>query len=161
MSIRSWRFLVLLLAALGLILGGAHLLELPPKMRYDGAMYAAVNSTLYPLFAMVGGPIQIGAILSSTVLAYRAHGHTGGRWALWGCLALFLSFGLWLALVVPVNSEWARVMEAAPASAPEAYLRLRDRWEYGHVAAFLAWLMGFILLLVSVLVETPSDRSEH
>ena len=29
------------------------------------------------------------------------------------------------------------------------------RWEYGHVAAFAAWLGGFCLLVRSVLVETP------
>jgi hypothetical protein len=34
-------------------------------------------------------------------------------------------------------------------------MRLRGRWEYGHVAAFAAWLAGLCLLIRSVLVETP------
>ena len=35
--LRTWRFVTLLLAALGLILGGAHVLELPPKMAYEAS----------------------------------------------------------------------------------------------------------------------------
>jgi hypothetical protein len=37
----------------------------------------------------------------------------------------------------------------------EVYVELRDRWEYGHVAAFIFWLIGVSLLVLSVLVETP------
>ncbi|MCF8061166.1 MAG: hypothetical protein K9M82_01500 [Deltaproteobacteria bacterium] len=83
--LRIWRFITLLLAALGLTLGAAHVLELPPRMQYDAEMYAADT------FGGIG------------------------------------------------------------ARAP--------RWEYGHAAAFAAWLTGFILLLSSVLMETPADRS--
>ena len=36
---RSLRFTTLLLAALGLTMGAAHVLELAPKLRYDGALY--------------------------------------------------------------------------------------------------------------------------
>ena len=52
--LRTWRFVTLLLVALGLTLGAAHVLELPPKMQHDGEMYAAVTSTLYRLFGSIG-----------------------------------------------------------------------------------------------------------
>jgi hypothetical protein len=64
-----------------------------------------------------------------------------------GTLGLALSLGLWAALVASVNSEWAGVLEAAPVSAADAYIELRPRWEYGHVAAFAAWFAGFSVLL--------------
>jgi hypothetical protein len=36
--LRVWRFNTLLLAALGLVMGGTHVLELLPKMQYDAEM---------------------------------------------------------------------------------------------------------------------------
>ncbi len=159
--LRTSRFITLLLAALGLTLGAAHVLELPPKMQYDAQMYAAVTSTLYQLFGSVGAVIQIGATLAAAVLAFLVRGRTAFRLTLFGTLGLLLSLVLWGALVAPVNAEWLRVMESAPESVPEAYLRLRSRWEYGHVAAFAAWLTGFGLLVLSVLTETPADRSRN
>ena len=147
-SLQTWRFVTLLLAALGMTMGMAHLLEMPPKMRYDGALYATVNSTLYPLFAIVGGPIQVAAILAAAVLAYRTRGSGPAyRWAVGGTLGLLFSFLLWAVLVAPVNAEWARVAASDPAGVPAAYLALRDRWEFGHVAAFGVWLAGFCFLL--------------
>ena len=157
--LRTWRFVTLLLAALGLTLGAAHVLELPPKMAYDAELYAAVTSTLYRLFGSVGAGIQVGAILAAAVLSFMVRGRPSFRLTLWGTLGLVLSLGLWAVLVAPVNAEWLQVMESAPASVPAAYERLRPRWEYGHAAAFAAWLVGFSLLLLSVLRETPEDRS--
>ncbi len=156
--VRTWRFATLILAALGLTLGAAHVLELPPKMKYDAQMYAAVTSTLYLLFGSVGAAIQVGAILAAVVLTYSVRGTRSFRQTLLGTLGLVLSLVLWFALVAPVNSEWSRVIHSAPASVPEVYLRLRPRWEWGHVAAFAAWLIGFTLLLLSVVAETPPDR---
>jgi hypothetical protein len=157
--LRTCRFITLLLAALGLTLGAAHVLELPPKMQYDAEMYAAVTSTLYQLFGSVGSVIQIGAVLAAIVLTFLVRGRSAFRLTLLGAVGLALSIVLWAALVAPVNAEWLRVIESAPESVPEAYLRLRDRWEYGHVAVFVAWLIGFGLLLLSVIAETPAHRS--
>ncbi len=38
MLLSAWRFGTLLLAALGLTMGAAHVLELAPKMASDGAL---------------------------------------------------------------------------------------------------------------------------
>lgn len=156
--LRTCRFVTLLLAALGLTLGAAHVLELPPKMQYDAEMYAAVTSTLYPLFGSVGAVIQMGAVLAAVVLTFLVRGRPAFLLTLLGALGLVLSLVLWGVLVAPVNAEWLRVIESAPESVPEAYLRLRPRWEYGHVAAFAAWLIGFGLLVLSVLKETSAER---
>lgn len=158
MLLRTWRFVTLLLAALGLTLGAAHVLELPPKMAYDAELYAAVTSTLYRLFGSVGAVIQVGSILAAAVLSVMVRGRPSFRLTLSGTLGLVLSLVLWFLLVAPVNAEWLRVMESASASVPAAYERLRPRWEYGHATAFAGWLAGFSLLLLSVLKETPGDR---
>ena len=48
------RFITLILAALGLAPGAAHVLEMPVKMTYTPELYAAVTSTLYAWFGSVG-----------------------------------------------------------------------------------------------------------
>lgn len=156
--IRTWRFVTLFLAALGLVMGGTHVLELLPKMRYDAEMYAAVTSTLYKFFGLVGGPIQVASILSALLLSFLLRGQPAFRLTFFGSLSLVLSLVLWFTLVAPVNTEWRQVIETAPGFVPAAYERLRPRWEYGHVAAFAAWLAGYSLLVLSVLRESPIHR---
>ena len=138
-------------------MGTAHVLELVPKMGYDAETYAAVTSTLYRFFGIVGAPIQVAAAIAAAVLAVMVRSPAFLA-TLFGAICLTLSIVLWGAFVAPVNAEWSRSMETAPESVPAAYLRLRERWEYGHVIAFAGWLGGFCFLLASVIAEIPSDR---
>lgn len=154
-SRKVWQFSCVLLTALGLTMGGAHLLELPPRMQYDAQLYTAVTSTLFRYYAIVGAPIQLGALITSAVLCWLVRGRRSFGPTLAGAVCLAASLGLWAWLVQPVNSEWARVLSSDPATAPAVYLRLRDHWEYGHAAAFVAWLLGFIFLLGSLLADEP------
>jgi hypothetical protein len=156
--ISTLRFIALLLAALGLAPGAAHALEMPVKMRYDPGLYAAVTGTLYHFFGSVGAVVQVGAVFAAAALSFSVRGRASFRPTALGTLGLVLSLALWAALVAPVNAEWARVIASAAASVPTAYERLRPRWEYGHLAAFAAWLAGFVLLLLSVLEESPKNR---
>lgn len=156
--IQALRFATLLLAALGLAPGAAHLLELLPKLHYPAATYMAVTGTLYRYFGVVGGAVQVGALLTASWLAFLLRRRRSFGPVLAGALGLLLSLALWAMLVAPVNAEWAEALQSAPrSSAIEAYLRLRPRWEYGHVAAFVAWLAGYSLLLLGVLT-TDRDR---
>jgi hypothetical protein len=119
-----------------------------------------VNSTLYRLFGSVGAVVQLGSVIVAAVLPFLVRGHASFRLTLLGTVGLLLSLVLWFALVAPVNAEWLQVMESDPASVPVVYERLRPRWEYGHVAAFVAWLTGFSMLLLSVIKETPANRRD-
>jgi hypothetical protein len=53
-----------------------------------------------------------------------------------------------------VNSAWAEVPRTDPAAFAAAYARLRPRWEFGHLAAFAAWFVGW-LALVGVATRWP------
>jgi len=77
--------------------------------------------------------------------------------ALAGALCLLLAFGIWLAVVAPVNREVTAAFRAAPALVPELWMRVRIRWEDGHVVGFIVQFVGFCALVLSVLVETPKD----
>jgi hypothetical protein len=158
MFLQVWRFVTLLLAALGLAMGLAHVLELAPKMEYDAHLYSAVNTTMYRYFGIVGSILQVGALVAGAVLAYLVRGRRSLGLALAGTLCLALSLGLWAALVAPVNSEVAAAMRSAPETVPSLWMDLRERWEYGHVEAFGAWLLGACLIVGSVLREIPAGR---
>ena len=62
------QFITLVLAALGLTMTSAHVLEMPQRWRYSAELYSAVNTTLYRYFAIVGGVYQVGGIVSAWIL---------------------------------------------------------------------------------------------
>ncbi len=126
-------------------------------MQYDLQMYAAVNGTLYRYFAIVGAVYQLGSIALSGVLVFVVRKRQASfRWTLAGALFLLAAFAIWLAVVAPVNAEVAETFRSSPSSVPAAWMRLRNRWEFGHAAGFVVQLVGFCALVISVLVETPS-----
>jgi hypothetical protein len=158
MMLRAWRFITLLWAALSLTMESAHVLELPQKMQYDAQMYSAVNTTLYRYFAIVGGVYQLGSIVAAAILVFLVRKHRPSfGWTLAGALLLLLAFGIWLAVVAPVNGEVAEALRLAPESVPALWMQLRHRWEYGHAAGFIVQLVGFAALVLSVVVDTPKE----
>lgn len=154
--LRIWRFVTIVLAALALTMTSAHVLELPQKMQYDAHLYSAVNTTMYRYFATVGGFYSIGSIVAAGVLAFLVRKYRPAFWwALAGAVLLVLWFVSWLALVAPVNNEVAAALQSAPESVPGLWMRLRERWEYGHATGFVIQLLGLSTLVISVLVDTP------
>lgn len=138
------------------------MLELPIRMQYEPEFYMRVTSTLYAYFGLVGGPIQLIALLAAAVLTWLVRGRVAFRSTLAGTACLGLSLGLWFLFVQPVNAAWAEALRVGTADAVQAYAQLRSRWEYGHVAAFVAWCLGFALLLNGVLkqaLRAPPDRA--
>jgi hypothetical protein len=157
--LRTWWLVTLLLAALGLIMGGAHVLELPVRMQYEARFYMQVTSTLYRYFGLVGGPIQIFAFFAAVSLAGLLRRRAAVRSTVLGAGCLGLSLVIWFLLVQPVNVAWAEALRAGGGNAIEIYPELRSRWEYGHVAAFIAWFLGFTLLIFGVLQEVESSST--
>lgn len=162
MFVQGLRFITLVLAALSLTMESAHVLELPQKMNYEAQMYAAVNTTLYRYFAVVGGIYQVGAILAAAVLTFVVRRNRRMlRWSLAGAVGLGLAFGIWLTVVMPVNREIEAALSATPEAVPGLWMTLRERWEYGHAAGFVAQLVGFCALVISVLVAIPRNEGSE
>ncbi|WP_175507848.1 DUF1772 domain-containing protein [Halomonas korlensis] len=157
--LRIWWQVTLLLAALGLVMGGAHVLELPVRKQYEPEFYLQVTSTLYQYFGLVGGPVQVMALLAAAVLAWLVRDRVAFRSTLAGAVCLGLSLALWFLLVQPVNAAWAEALQAGSADAVQSYAQLQDRWEFGHVIAFVAWCLGFTLLLNGLLREAFASSS--
>lgn len=157
MPSRLLQVIALTLAALGLAPGATHLLELPVKLGYPPALYAQVTSTLYALFGPVGGVVQMAAMAAVAVLAFRSRRLPQGRLLAASAAALLASLLLWAFLVAPVNAEWGSSTDVSQAEFAAAYARLRGRWEYGHVAAFIAWLAGWLGLAAAFTMYSPAD----
>lgn len=133
------RIITIALTAIVLIPGGAHLFELPGKIRLDQAAYFTVQG-IYAGWALFGAPL-IAAILANVALylAERGQRPTVARWALVSAVLITVSLGLFFAVVYPTNQETANW-----TIQPENWEVLRSRWEYGHginaVIIFLAFL---------------------
>jgi hypothetical protein len=152
------RFIAILLVALGLTMGAAHALEMPVKLQYDAELYMSVTSTLYRFFGIIGAIVQMGSLVVVGLLCWltwRRASRAAFGWTLAALIALVVSLALWALIVPPVNIQWDHVLQSDPSAAPDLYIRLRPRWEYGHAAAFVAWLAGFACLVMSVLTEIP------
>ena len=143
---RVLRFFSLLLVALGLAPGAAHLLEMPVKLGYTPELYYAVTSTLYAFFGSAGAIIQVGALVITGVLAFVSRGQPGAQLAVAAVVLLGVSLAAWGAFVAPVNTQWSDAIKSGADALPALYANLRLRWEYGHAVAFVLWFAGYCCL---------------
>jgi hypothetical protein len=152
--IRIWRLLAVMLTALSLGPALGHLLELPAKMSYSGAMWLTVSQTLYASFGTVGALFEVGALATVLALVFLVHARQPAfGWTLLGGICLAAShaaFWIWLA---PVNGVIATLsVETLPAD----WAGLRNVWEYTHAARAMLQIIGLGALVFSVLVETST-----
>ncbi|HEX7010393.1 MAG TPA: hypothetical protein VF184_10450 [Phycisphaeraceae bacterium] len=175
MAIAMWRLAALLLTALSMGLAFCHVMELPAKMMHPPQFYAAVNSTLYGAFGVIGAAVVVGGVAATAVLAWLVRQRRPAfRWTLAAAICFALSLAMWRILVYPVNAEAVRAWESVYAaeietlelevfrSPPEPVVQVwaqqRQRWEYGHATTFVIQLLGFGALAWSILVETRLGR---
>jgi hypothetical protein len=123
----------------------AHVLELPNKLALSGPLWLAVQQNLYRGWGPVLGPFEVGAVVTTWLLALVVR----RRAALVAAILLTATLVLFFAVVEPVNVAFAGW---TPASLPDDWPRYRLRWELGHAtrAALAATALRF---LVSVRVR--------
>lgn len=157
MSLRSLRFITILLASLSLGMSFCHVLEMPARRGWDASLWVATTVTggLYRMYgpAGVGAWIDLGAILAAAALAFQVRRRRRAfGWALAGALSLLAAHAVWWARVFPANLELATWLSGP---LPPDWAQWRDRWEFGHAAVAAGKLIGFAALLLSIVVETP------
>jgi hypothetical protein len=159
MLVKAWRLLTIMLTALSLGPALGHLLELPAKMTYDGALWLTVSQTLYGAFGTIGAFFEVGAVVTTVVLAILVRQRRPAfGWTLLGALcvvAAHAAFWIWLA---PVNAKIAALtLETLPAD----WMELRNQWEYTHAARAVLQIIALGALVFSILVETPTTVSRE
>lgn len=139
----------------------AHALELPGKLRLGRDDYLAVQTIYYPGFTLGGAAEPLAIVVTALVLAFLPAGSTR-FWLVGGALATLAATHLLFWIVVqPVNRQWlamtklsgaAEYFFEAGSSAGRAsdWTRMRNRWEWGHVARAVTAMAAFILLLLAL-----------
>jgi hypothetical protein len=160
MLLRSWRLAAILIASLSMGTTLAHLLEMPAKLHYGGALWLTLLQTLYPpAFGTIGAFFEAAAIGMAGALAISVRRRTRAFvWTVAGAsclLAAHAAFWIWVA---PVNRA---LLPLTPETLPPDWTELRDQWEYAHAARALLQITGLGALVLSVLVETPTRGSER
>jgi hypothetical protein len=159
MGLRWWRFAATMFTSVTMSAALCHLMELPPKMRYDASLYVKLHRTLYPNFGRIAGITEILSVIANTGLALWVRKRRPAAFPLTAASAacVLAADGAFWALVNPAN----RTMASWPLeSIPAEWTGWRDQWEYTHAArAFL--MMGALgTLVLSLVRETPegTDR---
>jgi hypothetical protein len=157
MPLRTLQFVTLLFVALVMGTSFAHALEMPAKMRVPGPMWLTFQHTLYANFAIVGGVVEIGSIVTATMLAYRQRRNPEAfRLTALAALCVLVAFAVvWVGFTNPVNQRTAVWTEQ---SMPPDWARWRSQWEISHVVRYVLHLAAFAALLTTV-TRTPVTRT--
>jgi glucan phosphoethanolaminetransferase (alkaline phosphatase superfamily) len=135
-----------ILTALALVPGGAHLAEMSTKLTLDREQYFVVQQ-IYRGWALFGAILFAGFFVNlvMAVLLWRRR----QRFILpaIACLAIAASLITFFILVYPTNvatNNWTKI--------PVNWEELRTRWEFGHMA-------GTVLIFVALcaVAFTPTD----
>ena len=147
MGLNITRFFGLLFVALVLAPALAHLLELPNKIGLSREEYLIVQQ-IYSGWALLG-IVVFGALISTLVLTIMVR-HQSKVFAL--TLAAFLcvlaAHVVFWIFTFPANQETSNWTVL-----PENWMALRAQWEYSHAAGAVLNLIGFIMLVLSMLVR--------
>lgn len=142
-------FLALLLTAIALVPGGAHLASLPNKMRMERDAYF-VAQQVYAGWQLFGVPL-IGAVLANLGLAIVLRGARPARTlAFAAALTLAASLAVFFAWTFPANqatANWTTI--------PANWEALRRQWELAHAAGALLTLLAFVCAALAVLSAAP------
>lgn len=149
MGVRWTIFAALLLVALTLVPGGAHILSLPNKIGMSAADYLVAQQA-YRGWAYAG-VFVLGALVATGILAYQVRHWPALR------TPAFVALGCLLATQVvfwtfdfPANQQTAN-WTVLPAN----WELLRLRWEIGHALSAALTLAALVALLVVDMRAAP------
>lgn len=151
-------------AALAMAPALAHAFEFPGRKRLDKARYVADQAIYYPGFTLLGIAEPVAVIVVAALL-FLTPRH--GLAFLLTALALVCLLGMqgvyWL-FTHPTNRYWlaradtalgktgSRFFTAGSASGATDWTKLRDRWEYSHIARAGLSLLSFLLITLSAVL---------
>jgi hypothetical protein len=147
----------------------AHAFEFPGKMRLNRDTYVAVQAIYYPGFTIAGisEPLSLIAVI---MLLSVTPPQTAAFWltlvALFGLLGMQVVY--W-TLTHPANKFWLQSAGGTlgnfggsffafdPAGRSEEgevdWTKLRDRWEYSHIARAGLAFLSFLSLVLAIVVQ--------
>jgi len=155
MGLSLLRFTSTMSTAITMSASVAHLMEMRPKMQYDGPLYAKLHRTLYPNFGRFAGIAEVVAVLTTAGLAWKTR-KLGGSFPAVATAAssLAIAHAAFWTCVHPANET---IASWDLDSIPEDWERWRDQWEYTHATrAVLA--TGALAALLTSLIREANPR---
>jgi hypothetical protein len=149
MRLRVVQFLAVVLTALALVPGGAHLFALLNKINLGAEQYFIVQN-IYRGWALFG-VVLIGALLAdlALVLVLRRRGGAPFGLALLGFCGVALTLMVFFLWTYPANqatANWTTI--------PDHWEQLRRQWEYSHAFNAVITFLALCSVTLSV-VMTP------
>jgi hypothetical protein len=154
----------IVLTALAMAPALAHAFEFPGKKRLDKNSYVAVQAIYYPGFTLLG-IAEPAALIATVVLLFLTPGHSSAF--LLTALALTCVLGMqsvyWI-FTHRTNRYWlesadatlgkmgARFFGTGSAAPATDWTKLRDRWEYSHIARAGLSFLAFLLITLAALL---------
>jgi hypothetical protein len=149
---KTLQFLAMVLTALALVPGGAHLFALPNKIHLSETGYF-ITQGIYRGWSLFG-IVLIGAVLANLTLAVVIRNQRRPFiFTLINLLCLLAALAIFFAFTFPANqatNNWTQV--------PANWEQLRWQWELSHGINAVITFVGFCSLTISVLLvrELPA-----
>jgi hypothetical protein len=160
---RSLQVISVILVAIAMALALAHALEFPGKMRLSKDAYVEVQPIYYPGFTIGAGFGEGGGMIALVTLLFVTPYASTRFWWTVAALGLLLAMHLTYWIVThPVNNFWLKETDVTGAGAVFFSLfsshaesgadwsKLRDVWEYSHIARAVLGMLSLISLLIAV-----------
>jgi Domain of unknown function (DUF1772) len=151
------------LVAIAMALALAHALELPGKLRLDKNSYYAVQSIYYPGFT-IGGIGEAAGTIAAIILLLLTPRPSVDFWlTVVAVIGLVGMQGVYWIVTHPINRFWVKDVKLNRAGAdffafgadrtrrepPLDWIKLRNRWEYSHVARAVCAMVSFVALVIA------------
>ena len=131
-----------------------HALEYPGKVKLTGPEWLTVQHNIYVAFGVVGAVIEVTAIATTWIVFAQIRTWKLPRvLTLLAALCTTAALGIWFGWVDPVNTA---LNAWTPDTLPDNWTSFRDRWEAGHAASAVLFLLAFSALVVAILSETEN-----
>lgn len=151
---RLLQFVAMVLTALALVPGGAHLFALANKINLSESdyfitqsIYRSITQSIYRSWALLG-IVLIGAAIANVALAFLIRAQRAPSiFALIGGLCLVATLVIFFAFTFPANqatNNWTQV--------PADWQQLRWRWELSHAVNAVITFFAFCSLTISLLL---------
>jgi hypothetical protein len=159
----AYHIFTLLLVSLAMALSMAHALEFPGKLRLSRDAYLTVQPIYYPGFTFGGFVGELGGMVALILLLILVPFASPRFWWVAVAFAFLLAAHLTYWFVThPVNGFWlkdadlgalgGRFFSTFSQSQTKDWTRLRDVWEYSHVARAVLSMLSLIAIAVSLTV---------
>jgi len=151
---KTLQFVAMVLNALALVPGGAHLFALPNKIHLSETDYF-ITQSVYSGWALFG-IVLIGAILASLALAVRIRDQRAPFiFTVINLFCLLATLAIFFVFTYPANqatNNWIAISDN--------WQQLRWQWEVSHAVNAVITFIGFCSLTISVLLAKEQTAAK-